>query len=357
MSYTHMDDYISPVSWTDLGMDWDNPDAKDARYLDAIKLATIERYQSFFATQKALHNWVAIEDLNELCFLPDKEINYNSIVTLHNYVIGLLPIINRGYSDQYVSFVDIDPNVTKWPGIYRGLARYGYEYYDDLNSLWLNSALQKLGYDALIYPNSTASNNAWLLQMYRLLNLMRYLSYSPYNRIIQPSRVGLEKRIKNKTTYNSEITEEDTGWIPETDLYASYRATISYVEVGINKNLNQYARGTRGIVYFSGGGNNCERRIIGFVIGAAFEELIIDNILLPTDIVKNDLEYSGYKRYYTPLLGEFSSDKWLSSAYFEFMPDYPPEQTGVDYNNNYEIDYGSSPIIECKYAFRDWDSD
>lgn len=141
MNYRHIDNYISPTSWTDLGMDWSKPDAQDARYVDALVFAIKERYKALGT------NWVGP------AIRPDMRLDYSKLMTIHNATLALVP--------RFVNHAD---STGDWSG------KTSMEFAPAWN---IKSCLASFGDTVLLSPQkSILDNSVWLMQQYKILNKM-----------------------------------------------------------------------------------------------------------------------------------------------------------------------------------------
>ena len=157
-----MSDYIAPTSWTDQGMDWEHPDSTRAVYVDALRLATIERCLAVAGDNYATSNppYASAVALSALPVIPGQLLSYATLKRIYDAIVGLM-LNTYPYGDQWTAYVPIsdpvDPVGDKW------------------NFYTPASAVAAIGDSALLPPQkSVLENNAWLRQAYKLLNLMRY---------------------------------------------------------------------------------------------------------------------------------------------------------------------------------------
>lgn len=215
---SHIDNYISPVSWTDSDMDWENPNSQQACYMDALLSAVQERY--YAANDVNANMWRYTRKP-----APDRQFSYYTLMLLHYYMMNLIPL-----------FIDLDEEpisiaTGKIKETYNGIEyQYDYNYgnvfstrksmsvteqYKCFNFLTVEKVAEKLGVSEIVYPqNYVRDNSAWLKQSYNILNMMKVtvqetgrISYAP---------VKAYKRTRTKyTDYETPASSYDTtsDWI------------------------------------------------------------------------------------------------------------------------------------------------
>ncbi len=153
---SHIDSFASMTSWGSL--DWSNPDARDARYLDALIGALMERHMAYSGSY-----------FGPVSIAPDMRQRYSRLLAIHNATMNIYSVYlnwdNLFYS-RTISKIG-------------GGASYAYEYHACDYNFWnISSLLAACGETQLLYPQpGGVSNNAWLKQQYKLLNKLRYLPW------------------------------------------------------------------------------------------------------------------------------------------------------------------------------------
>lgn len=139
-------DYTPPVAFGDLGMSWENPDARQAKYIDAIRIALLERGK--------------VNGLRPLIYNPQyiptpfRKLSYGIMSEIHAQTMATIPY-----------FVDFTVNSGDFSGL------------DAIPMLTLRRCLEILGDDRLYLPQPIgygSENNLWLRQQYRIINLLRW---------------------------------------------------------------------------------------------------------------------------------------------------------------------------------------
>ena len=92
-----IDSYVSPDSWDDLSMDWNNPQAQDARFVDALCRAIYERYKIFFTLLYPERGRITLPQIT-----PDRRLDYSKLLTIHNATLALVS-----------KFLDINTSVSE----------------------------------------------------------------------------------------------------------------------------------------------------------------------------------------------------------------------------------------------------
>jgi len=146
-------DYVPPASWSDLDMSWSAPNAQQACYVDALRLATLERLlflnggssSSFSDTQKALFNPANFPQ-------PNRKLNYSLLPIIHSCAWGLVT--------SYINHTNPLADNFSTSGSFR---------------LWtIRDIFDAIGDSSIIFPQAYAHDNSeWALQIYKLLNLLR----------------------------------------------------------------------------------------------------------------------------------------------------------------------------------------
>jgi len=177
----HIDTYVSPTSWTDLGMDWENPNSQKACYVDALLMAFLERSNAV--------NYVAYYAYPDKPS-PDRKLSYSNLQLLHTHIIRLIPYFidsddltsteigkieetydETEYQSDY-SYGNVFTNRTETSVILP--TNSSFPYYRCCNFLTVQKVAEKLGLSEIISPEPYAYDNSlWIKQSYNILNLLK----------------------------------------------------------------------------------------------------------------------------------------------------------------------------------------
>ena len=172
---SHINNYQSPTSWTDFGMDWTNPNPNDAHYLDALWLSFIEKslavpmpyisdYLTYFSSDKLLR------------YYKSTAIGYEGSLALHQGIMYYLLQQNRWFLNPvqplnlfqvegYGKYIHANNSmltntIVEWQDIYNTINRY--------------NICDILNLDTILEPNKDYLNNKeWLKQSYKILNTFK----------------------------------------------------------------------------------------------------------------------------------------------------------------------------------------
>ena len=211
-------------SWEDAGQDWGNPNAQDARTVEALRNALLERLTCIATTSPPVYAYTPIQgwrgtgSISLSTGLPVANIaDYFAGATYHHIAYTSYDSVNHlisrpsselsGYS-FYASKMaeDVEAMLITYfsntPDAARPLTQPGYidhnligadysgkpNYYPP-NSTWeqsypglrypvypLAQILKKLGQDKIFFNKYSTNNNAWAKQAYDIINEMRWFS-------------------------------------------------------------------------------------------------------------------------------------------------------------------------------------
>ena len=141
--------YVSPTSWTDQGMDWGQPDAQKAVYVDAIRLATIERCEAV----------AGIGSATGLYIRPTSDRLLS--VGLLNQIQTVLTGIVTGYVNHTSPLQSYYPYYLPTPSL----------------NFWNVPALMAYLDLPVLYPQFYhRDNTAWISRIYVILNTLRQVN-------------------------------------------------------------------------------------------------------------------------------------------------------------------------------------
>ena len=142
--------YVAPVSWTDQGMDWANPDSCKAVYVDAIRLAAIERCL-------AVGNTSLAATLSKILPQPYHLMKTADLITIHNAIRALMAQFVNQANPLGITFA-VNGNLRFWTPA---------------------ELLTALGETSQTYPQKNViQNNVWLSQQYKILNYLKKIPLS-----------------------------------------------------------------------------------------------------------------------------------------------------------------------------------
>ena len=207
-----IDTYISPASWIDLDMDWENPNSQQACYVDALLQAVKERfsvrgYGNFYFDGSKRYQTSAAP------IAPDELLRYRTLSQIHSAIIDMIP-----------HFIDIDNPVLLTTGTFEETIDevdyyidYSYGSYQNgtkesskpFNYLTLSAIAGKLGLSEIVSPQAySRDNSAWLKQSHDILNLMKFTSVKDNSTSIK----NLKYRSRVRVVYSDPPSDTTSAW-------------------------------------------------------------------------------------------------------------------------------------------------
>lgn len=148
-------DYIHPAFWSDQEMNWDKPSAQQCKYVDALRLAIIEREESIRETKSSLRHPDYIPT-------PSRVRNKGFLLVFESRIHAL---ISKFTNTKKVTTNEIDlSNLPLWSR---------------------RDILDELGESYVNLQPYNMENDAWLKQQYKILNLLAL--YVDYDRSVSVS--------------------------------------------------------------------------------------------------------------------------------------------------------------------------
>jgi len=248
-----IDEYVSPVNWDDLEMDWTDPDPTDCKYIHALVLALLERL-------------VVGDGWNSVSFpiiSPDIRMKYSSLNTIHNYTWGMW---NSPYLNN-IRYLNTDEPVTERiiPKTATNAYHPGnYDYHHCELNYWNNeSILEAIGDETIISPQSDVFNNQpWLIQQYKIINKLHTHKFTP----------GIPHRYFKDRIYQVQygrVTDDRTSdWRNDGDSYTSAIKSAQLYDPMHGSGFvweTQYSRMIKHDIIYSPYFPICDVDLIGFI--------------------------------------------------------------------------------------------